>query len=500
MGLRTRLTAALTVLFLVVGGVLLLAVLRGSRLYFEEVHHRVNREVAAHVAKSLAPFVAGGAGLTDGTGELTAVGIDEKELGTLFMDVMRINPSLEVYLLDLEGRILAYDAPEGTVVLSAVAIEPVLQELAGGSRGLLRGDDPRHPGRPKRFSVAGIEQAGERRGYLYIILGGEAYREIATNLGESQMLRWSTAFVAGSVLLAALIGAVLIAYLMRPLRELRDAMSGFRAGQPLPAPRHASRDEIGELATSFQAMAERIAEQVEALRSNDRRRREFVANVSHDLRTPIATIGGYLETLTTRIEECDEGEREQFLQSALKQTERLGMLVDQLYELARLEAREFIPHKELLSLAELVQDVVAKFRVPAQTKGLELTSKLDPDLPPIRADIGLLARALDNRIGNAIQYTGPGGSVSVEVRQVQGGLGLAVSDSGPGIPGDELPMIFDRFYRVERPTGERVDGTGLGLAITKRIVELHDGSIEVKSVPELGTTFSVFFGAAEASC
>ena len=153
---------------------------------------------------------------------------------------------------------------------------------------------------------------------------------------------------------------------------------------------------------------------------------------------------------------------------------------------------------ELFSLAELVQDVVAKFRVAAEAKGLELTSQLDRHLPPIRADIGLLERALDNLIGNAIQYTGPGGTVSVSVRQTQAGIGLAVADSGPGIPGDELPMVFDRFYRVERPTGDRVDGTGLGLAITKRIVELHEGSIEVESAPEHGTTFSVVFASAGA--
>jgi signal transduction histidine kinase len=132
--------------------------------------------------------------------------------------------------------------------------------------------------------------------------------------------------------------------------------------------------------------------------------------------------------------------------------------------------------------------------VPGRRRGRG--TRLRPDLPPIRADIGLLERALDNLIGNALQYTGPGGKVTVEVRQIREGIGLAVSDSGPGIPGDDLPLVFDRFYRVERPIGEEVDGTGLGLAITKRIVELHAGSISVESAPDRGTTFSVVFAAA----
>ena len=507
MGLRTRLTAALLLLFLAVGAVLLVAVFRGSRLYFEEVHHRVNHDVAAHVAKSLRPFAESEEG-----GE-----VDQKELSTLFMDVMRINPSLEVYLLDQTGRILAYDAPEGAVQLERVDLEPVRRALANGAATDARGDDPRAPGRRKPFSVAPIrdsrhapdggaggregEAEGALRGYLYVILGGEAYREVATGLGESRMTTLASAFVIGSVLLAALIGTVVIGRLVRPLGELRVAMAELREGEeppPLPTP----DDEIGALAKSFQSMAARIAAQIEDLRENDRRRREFVAHVSHDLRTPIAAIGGYLEALIDRFERIGAGERQQFLRSALKQTERLGALVDQLFELARLEAREFRPEMELFSPAELVQDVAAKFRVAAEAKGLALETRLDPDLPPVRADIGLLERALDNLIGNAIRYTHPGGTVAVEARQAEGGIGLAVADSGPGIPREDLPRVFDRFYRVERPKLDAeegpVDGTGLGLAIAKRIVELHDGRISVDSSPDKGTTFSVTLASAGA--
>jgi signal transduction histidine kinase len=484
MSLRARLTSVLTVLFLAVGAFLLFAMLRGSRMYFEEVHYGLNRDVATHVAKSLAPF--------DGED------LDQKELQTLFMDVMRINPSLEVYLLDTEGRILAFDAPPGSVVRERVELGPVRETLAGEERVVpLRGDDPRDATGRKPFSVAELREDGVLKGYLYVILGGQAYQQLATSLRESTMLRWSAGLLVGSVLLAVLAGAASIGLLTRPLQRLRAAMVGFREGRTPEVSLGASNDEIGELARTFEQMAARIAAQIEQLRENDRRRREFVANVSHDLRTPTGAIQGYLEALVLRSQRLSEDEREQFLRSALRQTERLGRLVDQLFELARLEAREFAPQRELFSLAELAQDVVAKFQGSAELKGVLLDLELGHELPPIRADIGLLERALDNLLDNAIRYTEPGGTVRVSVVQAPGGVGLSVSDTGSGIPGDDLPRVFDRFYRVERPTGHEVDGTGLGLAITKRIVELHEGDIEVDSEPDRGTTFSIVLAAAD---
>jgi len=484
MSLRTRLTSVLALLFVAVGAFLLLAMLRGSRLYFEEVHYRLNRDVAAHVAKSLAPF--------DGEE------LDQKELQTLFMDVMRINPSLEVYLLDSEGRILAYDAPPGHVVRERVDLAPIRRALtAGDARVPPRGDDPRDETGRKPFSVSELRVNDVLKGYLYVILGGETHQQLATSLRESAMLRWSAGLLIGSVLLAVLAGAASIGVLTRPLRRLRAAMVDFREGRTPALPLASSGDEIGELAQTFEQMAARIAEQIEELRENDRRRREFVANVSHDLRTPTGAIQGYLEALVMRSERVSDEEREQFLRAALRQTERLGRLVDQLFELARLEAREFAPQRELFSLAELAQDVVSKFQASAERKGIALRSELGPELPPIRADIGLLERALDNLLDNAIRYTEPGGAVTVSVRQVPGGVGLKVSDTGTGISDEDLPRVFDRFYRVERPTGHETDGTGLGLAITKRIVELHEGDIEVDSGSERGTTFSIVLAAAD---
>ena len=487
--LRTRLTTVLLLSFLAIGATLFWGILRGSRLYFEEVHYKLNHAVAAHVAKSLRPF--SNSGSNSGSDSSAADAVDQGVLGALFMDVMQINPSLEVYLLDPEGRILAFDAPEGHVKLEHVDLGPVhtsLEDRWGTT--IPRGTDPRNPGLSKPFSVATFQDAGQLQGYLYVVLGGEEHELVAASLGESALLRGSVVLLVVSILLASIFGALCISFLVRPLSRLRDAMVGFQEGQRPQGLVASSPDEVGELASTFEAMAERIATQLDELERNDRRRREFIANVSHDLRTPTGAIQGYLETLILRWKKLEAPERDRFLGSALRQAERLGKLVDQLFELTRLEAQEFRPRREVFSLAELVQDIVAKFNTAAEDKDLRLVAEIDYDVPPVSADIGLLERALDNLIDNAIRYTQPGGEVRVALRQAAGGLGVSVTDTGPGIPSEALPRLFDRFYRVEREVRSDARGTGLGLAITKRIVDLHDAVIEVQSTPEQGTTFS----------
>ena len=259
--------------------------------------------------------------------------------------------------------------------------------------------------------------------------------------------------------------------------------------------RVATRDEIGALTADFNQMAARTAEQVEVLRVTDEERRRFVANISHDLRTPTATVQGYLETLLIRSESLDPEERERYLRIALHQTERLGTLVDELFELARLEARDAEPAKEVFNLAELASDVVAKYVVTADETGVAVRLEVEAsDALEVDGDPGLLERVLDNLIDNALGHSPAGAVVTVTVSPGAGGVVEArVGDEGPGVPASERERVFERFYRgaaaipgVEKRTG----GTGLGLAIVHRIVELHGGHVSVEDRPG-GASFLV---------
>jgi signal transduction histidine kinase len=259
--------------------------------------------------------------------------------------------------------------------------------------------------------------------------------------------------------------------------------------------RNGSDDEIDRLNAVFRDMAGRIREQLAELERGDRMRRELVANVSHDLRTPLAALHGYLETLVLKGDRLDPEQRRRYLEIATEHSAKLGRRVAELFELAKLDACDVKLQRERFSLSELVQDVVQKFQIEAGRRQVQLHTERDSSLPLIDADIGLVERALENLIGNAVRHTPSNGQVTVSVDGGESLVRVQVRDTGPGIAPDELPSVFDRFYRC-RGGEANGSGTGLGLAITKKIVELHHGSIQVSSRPDEGAVFTFSLPAA----
>jgi len=250
-------------------------------------------------------------------------------------------------------------------------------------------------------------------------------------------------------------------------------------------------DEVDRLTATFARMASLIDEQVNRLKRKDELRRDLVANISHDLRTPLASLQGHLETLQIKNGALGEVERSQYIETATRQSRQLARRIGELFELAKLEAQENLLQCEPFSLAELVQDVVLKFGIEAGRKQVAIFADKEPDLPFVDADIGLIERALDNLLNNALHYTPGGGQIRLVLAVQNGRLCLYVSDTGPGIAAEARPYIFDRFYSNQNGAQDHHDGAGLGLAITKRIVDLHGGTIEACSQPNHGARFTI---------
>ncbi|MEP6875614.1 MAG: ATP-binding protein, partial [Burkholderiales bacterium] len=234
------------------------------------------------------------------------------------------------------------------------------------------------------------------------------------------------------------------------------------------------------------AEVERMSAQLEA--ENSYLRRDLIANVSHDLRTPLVSIRGYLEVLAAKGDSLDPPKRQSYLDTAVRQTEHLGTLIDDLFELAKLDFKGISLQRESFQLAELASDVLQKFQLLADGKQIALRLAADAMLPRVHADLSLIERVLDNLIGNALKFTAKGGCVSISLSADARAVRVCVGDDGAGIPQEDLPFIFDRFYRAASGRDGTVGGTGLGLAITKRILELHGGSIVAQS-DETGATF-----------
>lgn len=478
--LHGRLVAVLLTLFLLLGTFLVVVTLYSTKRYEEEVVQRLNRSLAANL-------VGEDVLLVDGE-------VNEKALQNVFKTLSVINPAIEVYLLDLEGNVVTHSAPPGKVVRDRVSIEPIKEFLDSSVKLPIVGDDPRGSRQVKVFSVSPIMVEDRYEGYLYIVLASEAYDSVVKRLWGSHILRLSVFMIVGALVVVALVGVVLFTRLTRRLRALTGAMDDFRRGdftRPVTIPEIPERgDEIDRLIETFKGMSDRINQQVRALKQTDELRRELVANVSHDLRTPLASLTGYIETLQLKEGRLSDSEREEYLAIAGRQGERLGKLVEELFELARLESRDMHPETEPFPLPDLVQDVVQTFNLQAIEKGVHLEMKRPEDVPLVLADIGLIQRALQNLIGNAIKHTDTDGRVEVAIEPGTETVTVRIEDTGCGIPEQELEQIFDRFYQGRSPEDQQTPPGGLGLAIVKRILELHGSAVEAVSTVGTGTAFS----------
>lgn len=481
--LYRKLAGVLLVLLLAFAAVGVGITLATTRAYSEAAQQWLYRDLAGQIVTQE---------LLTEQGEVRREALEE-----VFHTLMVVNPSLELYLLDREGRILDYSAPPGRVHRSRVSLEPIRALLEGRETLPILGDDPRARVRRKIFSVAPLEAAGRTAGYLYVILESEeedaAFRQVA----GSPILRLALWALALSLLSSLLAGLWLFRLLTRRLRRLSTAMKAFEAsgftaapepGQTPPAgPRG---DEIDQLQGAFHRMAERIVRQIGELRRMDASRRELVAQVSHDLRTPLAHMQGYLDTLQLKEESLSEDERRECLEIALRQTEQLGRLVDELFELAKLDAGTAELRGERISLTELAQDAVQELQLAARDSGIELELDLPRAPAFVHADPSRIQRVLDNLLDNALRCTPRGGRITVSVRAETDRVTLRVTDTGKGIPPEELPHVFDRFYRRgEGPSPG--GGAGLGLTIAQRIVDLHGGEIHCRSRVGEGTELTV---------
>ncbi|MEW8333789.1 MAG: HAMP domain-containing sensor histidine kinase, partial [Candidatus Thiodiazotropha sp.] len=478
--LYARLSLALIGLFLVTGLLYTLITTATTERYLQEITQHFNRDLAARIVADRGLVIAGE--------------MDDKALKKTFSVYMDINPSIEIYLLDKEGKILAFSADPGKVKRKRVDLQPI-QAFMDGEGFPLLGDDPRSHERRKAFSVTPVPAGDMPAGYLYVVLRGEEYDNAEQAVEESYVLRYSASAVAVSLGFGLLTGLLLFHWLTRRVQRLSQVMSTFQQSdfthhEPFAkAKKEPGGDEVDRLGAAFDEMAARIIDQWGQLKEQDRLRRELVAQVSHDLRTPLAALHGYLETVNMKGEELNEERRDEYLAIALNQSERLKGMVEELFELAQLEARDTQPVCEPMPLAELVQDVFHKFQLRAHESGISLGWRVSGHQPYVNADFALTERVLDNLIVNALDHVEKDGTVSLMISEREREAVVSITDSGGGISEDDLPHIFEPFYK-KRQAGKDGNHAGLGLAIARRMVELQGGTITATNSESGGACFS----------
>ena len=309
----------------------------------------------------------------------------------------------------------------------------------------------------------------------------DLFASFRTGVNEALTLAALAAFVV-----AVLVSVFVSRQVVAPVREMMAASQSIAEGhyseriRLIGNPSKGELDELAQLALSFNQMAARL-EQTETMR------RQLIGDVTHELRTPLTAIKGSMEGLIDGVLPAEDTTYQQIYREA----DRLQKLVDDLQELSWVEAGAYELNHHQLSVSELVMATVARLGRQFEEKGVTLDTDVSTELPFITGDKDRLGQVLLNLVGNALQYTPPGGRVQISARQQGNEVHVAVSDTGMGISPEHLPHLFTRFYRVDRSRSRAGGGSGIGLTITKHLVEAHSGRIRAESPgPGKGSTFT----------
>lgn len=484
LSLTQRLSLVFAVLLITCSGVSVWLQINANNRHEQEVVQELSTDLAAHIAS---------------TAQLMDVdGWRPDSVRGLFDKLMAVNPSVEVYLLASDGSIVGNAAPEGRLKLQQVDLKPINLFLDGAPLPVL-GDDPRNPQVQKVFSVAPVAVGGRKAGYVYVVLQGQAREALAAALSTDSVLRatlWAMALMA---LFTLIMGLIAFRLITRPLRQLTQAVGNFDPhGEAAAAlvdnqshPVH--NDEIGTLRSAFAQMGQRLTQQWRELSAQDQQRRDMVANISHDLRTPLTSLHGYLETLRVKDQALTADERRHYLDIALAQSGKVGRLAQELFELARLESGLVHPELEPFALPDLVQDVMQKFELAAEARQQRLTVEMAPALPAVRADLGMIERVLTNLLDNAIRHNPPGTHIRVRMQAHSTQVQVEVADSGQGLSPKAREALFTRASALQRVPGE---SGGLGLIIVQRMLQLHNSEVRLVEANQPGTVFRFHLQAA----
>lgn len=363
--------------------------------------------------------------------------------------------------------------------------------LRGGRGGLGgRGGGPGfEPARPNTFVFAPIVVAGATAGMVAVAETPPPLWAAISNLGPTLAVQAFVVLCVGALLVALLV----FRPARRRLSSLQSAVQAFGAGRTDVRAPDDGGDEVAGLARAFNEMAARLEERAQALTESDRVRRQLLADVSHELGTPLSAIRGYVETLSMPSVTLDEVTRTRYLGIVTEETERLERVVGDLLDLARLEGGGLAMQRVAVPVSALFQRVADRHEPVLRDREVRLLTSVEPAALDVHGDANRLEQALQNLAANALRHTPAGGEIRLGATFDAGAVVLTVDDTGPGVPPEHLDRVFDRFYKVDASrTGTTTrSGSGLGLSIVRAIVQSHGGTVTVANLPDRGARFTL---------
>lgn len=482
--LRTRIVALVVVFCIVMGVIFVMAANFAYMAYYDELRQRQGIAFAQNVA-AMYPEL----------GKFDS--LNREEVENRFEQMLLLDPSSAIYLLDNEGRVRAgYTKDRSIGSKSVLSLAPIKKLMDAPVGQTVFGDDPEFPNSQSLFAAAPLQDGASMTGYVYVLM--RSPRVDANRLLMSSSANRTALYVAiGAMLTSALLVLAVLSLITRPLRRLTNAADAVSAGdvesaiEASPMPYESRNDEIGRLSRAFRAMVMRLREQVQRVRKMDATRREWVASISHDLRTPLTSLMGHLETVQLRGEQMTDAERKRFLEVAMQNAKHLDRLSASLFDFARLDSDDVPVEKAPAHVGELLDDLAARFSAAGQSRNIKFNVEYSEGLPMVQIDAALIERALANLIDNAMRYTPDGGAVTLSAKADADGVALLVADSGPGIAPADVPHVFERFFQGSRHREGR-GHAGLGLAIVQRVAQLHGGTVQAGNQASGGAVFTMW--------
>jgi len=512
--LNGRISLVFLSLLLALGSIVFMLAQRNAHLYFQKFTQQINSPIAMYVAEHLA--------------DTETNNIAPDQLLEIAHHVQMLNPSVEIYLIDPQGYVLDQSIDPERLQQNQIDLEPVRKYLQNEQRFPLLGDDPRNSDEQMIFSVHPLTDENGINGYVYAVLAGEDYRSLYRTVSREFFSTTLFPTLGTAIGLALAAGLLIFFVLTRRLRKLKDEVLDYEKRNTKASSADSANnvsatikptgtgDELDALAQIWRNMNLSLQQQNASLAAADKQQRELVANVSHDLRTPLTVQQGYLETLVTQ-QTLSAEKRQHYTEIALRQSRRLQRLVGDLFELAQLDNPGMAIQPEIFSITDLAADCFQVYQLrnvdngpsfqlfhwPKVMQTDELVSHLSEGKTIeiggtdmlVKADIALTERVLDNLCQNALRHTQPSDAIGIFVRPSGSTCDIAVVDTGCGIAATHLPHVMERHYGSQDSSHQdrRIVATGhagLGLAIVKRITKLHGSELTLCSEENKGTAIA----------
>jgi signal transduction histidine kinase len=453
-----------------------------STVAFHEASTQLlNKDVASHIAKFTSPFENNG--------------INKKKADSVFHDAMVISPGAEVYFLNPAGKVIAFHASEKDIRLWNIPLENIKKLIASKGEKYIKGLDPKDPANAKIFSAAEVysetnNSKTKKLGFIYVVLSSNQHvtKTLYNSYLGSLLLKALVVIIAVSVVFSF----IYINRIKRRFNRMMPVFDRFEKGDFEARFETKNHHELAPITHSFNKLADLLVYNINRLTKSEKGRKDFIATISHDLRTPLSIVKGYTETLLIKKAaiELSSEQQDQYLRLVLQQLMQVENMVQQLFDLSKMESAEFKPNKEPFVLSEIVQENINVYQLKASEKNVSLKCTQCLYHVWVNADISMMERVFQNLIDNAIKSTPAGGKIQVSITADNTDLIFKIENTGHPLPADLLNWINnlegENSFSTNRPAK-----SGLGLLIVKKILLLHHYSFKAESHTGTENVFTI---------